>query len=56
MKKFAVLKKVGSFGAMVEREFDSYVDAAAFASLLVSSEDSKSVRYYIVSNIEPVAL
>ena len=47
MKKFAVLQKIGAFNARVVREFDNEGDAIDFASLMESSEDNQSIKYYV---------
>lgn len=47
MKKFAVLQKIGAFSATVIREFDNEGDAIDFARLMESSEDNKSIKYYV---------
>lgn len=47
MKKFAVLQKIGAFSARVVREFDNEGDAIDFARLMESSEDNKSIKYYV---------
>lgn len=51
MKKFAVLKKIGSFNATVEREFNNIDDARMFKNLLTTSE-SGGWEYYVVEVLE----
>lgn len=51
MKKFAVLKKVGTFGAEVEREFDDIDDALSFEVLMAKTEDNERVSYTTVANV-----
>lgn len=52
MKKFAVLKKIGTFSAQVEREFDNIDDARMFRNLLNVSKTSEHIEYYIVEVLE----
>lgn len=52
MKKYAVLKKIGMFGATVEREFDNIDDAHMFKNLLVVSEEKDRNQYYLVEVLE----
>lgn len=51
MKKYAVLKKIGTFGARVERDFDNIDDARMFKNLLVTSEH-EGWEYYLVEVLE----
>lgn len=51
MKKFAVLKKIGSFPATVEREFDDIDDALNFEVLMNKTEDNKHISYTTVADI-----
>ena len=51
MKKYAVMKKIGTFNASVEREFDNIDDARMFKNLLVTSETGKW-EYYLVEVLE----
>ena len=44
MKKYAVLKKIGMFGATVEREFDNIDDAHMFKNLLVSAKKKTATK------------
>ena len=46
MKKFVVLRKIGSFAATVVREFDKPEPAAIFCSLLASSELNEFTKYF----------
>ena len=52
MKKYIVLKKIGSFSAREERQFDNLEDARAFRNLLNVSKDSEYAEYYIAEVIE----
>lgn len=54
MKQFAVLKKIGDFDAKVIREFDTRDDAVQFANLLIKSEQSEYVSYYVACDIVSV--
>lgn len=54
MKQFAVLRK-GCIGIDVVREFDAYVDAVAFASLMTKSEEGR-YEYFIASDIKSSAV
>lgn len=56
MKEFAVMKKIGIFGADVVRDFDSYADAYAFAILMKKSETNPRIRYFVASNIQEVTV
>lgn len=47
MKKYAVLQKIGSFNATVEREFDELKTAVAFAAILTASEEHARTTYYV---------
>lgn len=47
MKKYAVMKKIGTFSATVVREFDTIDDARMFKNLLVASEAGEW-KYYLV--------
>lgn len=47
MKKFVVLRKIGSFAATVVREFDQQEPAAIFCSLLIASEPNEFTKYYV---------
>lgn len=51
MKKYAVMKKIGTFNASVEREFDNIDDARMFKNLLVTSETGKW-EYYLIEVLE----
>jgi len=52
MKKYAVLKKIGTFSATVEREFNNIDDARMFKNLLVVSEEKGNNQYYLVEVLE----
>lgn len=47
MKKYAVLRKIGSFNASVEREFDDFETAVAFAAILTASEEHNHTTYHV---------
>lgn len=47
MKKYQVLKKIGTWDATVEREFDEEDDARLFMALLQKGETNKSVKLYV---------
>lgn len=51
MKRFAVLKKIGTFSATVAREFDNIDDARMFKNLLAASE-SGQWEYYVAEVLE----
>lgn len=51
MKKYQVLRKIGTCSASVVREFDVMDDACLFISLLTRSEVNKSTTYYMVAVI-----
>lgn len=52
MKKYMVIKKIGSFNADEVRQFDNLDDARQFKNLLASSEDYKKCNYYVVEVLE----
>lgn len=52
MKKFVVLKKIGTFSAQAEREFDNIDDARMFRNLLNVSKTSEYIEYYVVEVLE----
>ena len=54
MKKYAVLKKIGSFSASVDREFDNIDDARMYKNLCVVSEESVNIKwdYFVVEVLE----
>lgn len=51
MKKYAVMKKIGTFSATVDREFDNIDDARMYRNLCVASE-SGNWQYYVVEVLE----
>ena len=55
MKQFAVLKKIGSFGATVVREFDNVESASQFATLLKESEETDYTTFHVVKVLTPLA-
>ena len=52
MKKYMVLKKVGTFSADEVRQFDNLDDARMFRNLLSSSEENERIQYNIVEVLE----
>lgn len=51
MKKYIVIKKIGSFPADEVRQFDNLDDARQFKNLLASSENG-NWNYYVVEVLE----
>jgi hypothetical protein len=47
MKKFQVLRKIGSFNATAVREFDYEADALLMATLLAKSEMHATTKYFV---------
>lgn len=47
MKKFQVLRKIGSFNATAVREFDYEADALLMATLLAKSETHATTKYFV---------
>lgn len=52
MKKYMILKKVGTFSADEVRQFDNLDDARMFRNLLNTSEDCKHVEFIVVEVLE----
>lgn len=51
MKKYAVMKKIGTFSATVDREFDKLDDARMYRNLCVVSESGNG-KYYVIEVLE----
>lgn len=51
MKKYVVMKKIGTLSATVDREFDNKRDAIMYRNLCVVSE-SGDWQYYVVEVLE----
>lgn len=47
MKKFFVLKRIGSFEATVSRSFEQQEQADTFCRLLCDSESNESIKYFV---------
>lgn len=52
MKRYMILKKVGTFSADEVRQFDNLDDARMFRNLLNTSEDCKHVEFIVVEVLE----
>ena len=52
MKKYMVIKKIGSFNADEVRQFDNLDDARQFRNLLALSEEYERCNYYVVEVLE----
>ena len=52
MKKYMILKKVGTFSADEVRQFDNLDDARMFRNLLNASEEYERTQHFIVEVLE----
>ena len=52
MKRYMILKKIGTFSADEVRQFDNLDDARMFRNLLNTSEDCKHVEFIVVEVLE----
>ena len=52
MKKYMILKKIGTFSADEVRQFDNLDDARMFRNLLNTSEEYERTQYFIVEVLE----
>lgn len=52
MKKYMVIKKIGSFSADEVRQFDNLDDARQFKYLMTVSEGYDRCNYYVVEVLE----
>lgn len=51
-KKYAVLKKIGDYSAVVIREFDNLNSAKQFVTLMYESETKDFIQYSIAKMIQ----
>lgn len=54
MKKYQVLRKIGSFDAIAVRGFDNEVDAILMATLLAKSESHETTKYFVYTIITAI--
>ena len=52
MKRYMILKKVGTFSADEVRQFDNLDDGRMFRNLLNTIEDCKHVEFIVVEVLE----